>query len=130
MVITEKTKIKTNNLNCNGNAQKRMSEGLLGGMLKDRRAQIYQVGVGMGWVSLPDRGAAHGEAQMCDRAHLVWQVWSKGHSKEVVRHERHRPPIKGGKPRSHSTLSGGRWLLFLYSLSPSPLLTSIVPSTF
>lgn len=50
----------------------------LGGMLKHVKVHIYQMDAGIGWVYVPDRGAAHTKASLHDGAQLVWQVWSKG----------------------------------------------------
>lgn len=69
--------VKKKMLDCYGDRQKRMSDVQLGGMLKHVKVKIYQVDVGLGWVYVPDRGAAHTKAWVHDRAQLVWQVWSQ-----------------------------------------------------
>lgn len=119
MVITKRKKTL---LNCYGNRQISMSDVLLGGMLKNVKAHIYQVDGGVRWVYIPDTGAAPAKAWMRDRAHLIWQVCSKGCRGEIVRDGRPRCPRESGKPRSHSTLS--QWQMAPCRLFPLPCLHS------
>lgn len=106
-----------------------MSDVQLGGMLKHVKVKIYQVDVGLGWVYVPDRGAAHTKAWVHDGAQLLWQVWSKGCRGKVVRDGKHRCPIDSGKPRSHFVVVVDGSFSFIPFAMP-PFLPSVVSSTF